>query len=126
MEANLKEAIVEAEEFLQEAEWLFMGGFYRGLINRCYYSYFWIVRGLLAEHNINPKSHAGIHNKFGEIFIKTGEIPQHFNTYLVRLSQKREKADYDLDDVHEKDDAIFALKMVKEFLEFTKEKYIIT
>jgi uncharacterized protein (UPF0332 family) len=94
----LNVAIEEAEEFLAEAEWLFKGNFYRGLINRCYYSYYWLDKGVLSTISVETKSHKGIQMMFAQHFIKTEIIPSKFNNYLSQLSEERGVADYDLDD----------------------------
>lgn len=123
MDNLLNVAIEEAEEFLAEAEWLFKGGFYRGLINRCYYSYYWLIKGVLSTIDVETKSHKGIQMMFAQHFIKTEAIPLKFNNYLSQLSEERGVADYDLDDEFSKEDAIEALEMVKEFLNYITKDF---
>ncbi len=64
MESNLQNAIVKAEDFLDTAKDNLMYDHLLAAVNRCYYAYFWIARGLLFEKDTYVKSHSGVKSKF--------------------------------------------------------------
>jgi uncharacterized protein (UPF0332 family) len=110
----MNELIELAEECLNEAKALLNLHFVKGAINRCYYSYFDAVRALLELNEFNYKTHSGSHNKFYELYIKTGLIPKKYHQILVELFNKRSQVDYDgFGDIEE--------ESVKEYIEITEE-----
>ena len=66
--------MADAEEFLEEAKILYQHDKFRGILNRCYYSYFWLIKGLLHEKGQHIKTHQGVETKFFEFYIKN-EMP---------------------------------------------------
>ena len=125
MDNLLKLSMADAEEFLEEAKILYQYDKFRGILNRCYYSYFWLVKGLLHQNGQHIKTHQGVETKFFELYIKNEEIPKKYHTFLKKLGLKRESADYEMDEIFDKEDADEALEMVEDFMKYVKEKYII-
>lgn len=124
MTENLAAYLQKSEEELATAQ-LIIKEFPNAatIAHNCYYAYFWIVRGLLAEKGVIAKKHAGAHQMFGLHFIKIGEIPAHFNDYLYDLFDQRLIADYDLDGEFDTEQLKKLMKYVEEFLTFVKTKY---
>jgi uncharacterized protein (UPF0332 family) len=123
MSEDFYTALHQAEDSLEQAQLLLQNQFLGGSVNRAYYSYFWLVRGLLLEKNVNAKTHAGVHNKFAELYLKTGELPTHFGLYLSELFDARMDADYDLTSDLSEDDTRYYLGRSEEFLAYVKAHY---
>lgn len=62
--------------------------------NRYYYSCFHIVQGLFISNGINAHTHAGIINQFSLNYVKAGVVDMRYGSFLARLMQLRQKADY--------------------------------
>lgn len=84
-----------AKEELSAAELLLNNTFYRACISRCYYSLYHIVQALLVTKNINARTHRGLIQKFGQQFIKTGELSQKLSRTLSETFDLRQLSDYD-------------------------------
>ena len=121
MESNLQNAILKADDFLETAKDNLKYNHLLAAVNRCYYSYFWVARGLLFEKNIFVKSHSGIKSKFSELFIKTQLIPDKYGYYLSQLMTKRQNADYDLVSSFTIEEVQEMIIWTEEFLDFVKE-----
>lgn len=63
-------------------------------INRMYYACFYAVSALLVKNRIDVSSHAGVRQKFGEHFVKSGKIDRDLARHFTELSEKRQKGDY--------------------------------
>ena len=79
-----------AKEELSAAELLLNNTFYRACISRCYYSLYHIVQALLVTKNINARTHRGLIQKFGQQFIKTGELSQKLSRTLSETFDLRQ------------------------------------
>ncbi len=62
---------------------------YRGAMNRCYYAYYYLAKGILTTKGIVAKTHKGLNSEFGRVFIKTQEIPLDYGEYLGYLFRER-------------------------------------
>ena len=121
MNEDIKDAIAHAEDSLIEAKVLFANHLFKGAVNRCYFAYFWLVRGLLFQEDIFTKSHNGVQTKFSEHFIKTGKLPKKYNDYLSVLQASRGAVDYDLESEFSEEDVKRYLDWVEEFLSYVKD-----
>ncbi len=86
--------IERAKETILEVQTHIENKFWNTAINRMYYACFYAVSALLFKHNIDVASHAGIRNKFGEVFVKTGIINREIAKHYTDLFEKRQKGDY--------------------------------
>lgn len=68
--------------------------FWNSSINRLYYACFYAIGALLYSHDIETLSHAGLRQKFGQLFIKTGKIDRNLGKHFSDLFEKRTKGDY--------------------------------
>ena len=64
-------------------------GRYRGAMNRCYYAYYYLAKGILVKKGILAKTHKGLNSEFGRVLIKTQEIPLMDGEYLGYLFKER-------------------------------------
>lgn len=62
--------------------------------NRYYYACFHIVQALFLTHGINAHTHSGMISQFSLHFVKTGLVDLSCGSFLARLFQLRQKADY--------------------------------
>lgn len=123
MNEPLNTCLHEAQECLEDARVLLTNERYEACMNRCYYAYFWTVRGLLQQRGVFAKTHMGVHNRFSELYVKTGEIPVKFNEYLNTLANDRQQADYEPAEFFTDEDARVAFQRAEEFFHYVQEKY---
>ena len=62
--------------------------------NRYYYACFHAIQALFISKGINSHTHAGINTQFSLHFVKTGIVDAHYGSFLARMFQLRQKADY--------------------------------
>mgnify|MGYP002777664471 FL=1 len=114
---------MQAIEGREDAQILFDNGRYRAAVNRLYYVFFWLVRGLLTDEGIFAKKHSGAQIKFAEYFIKTERIPKLYYDYLVELFESRMDADYDFDEVFIESEVVAFIEKTDEFIDFVKTNF---
>jgi uncharacterized protein (UPF0332 family) len=93
-EDYVKYRITRAKETIEEVRTHIENGFWNTAISRMYYACFYAVSALLARDRIDVSSHAGVRQKFGEHFVKTGKIDRNLAKHFTELSEKRHKGDY--------------------------------
>jgi uncharacterized protein (UPF0332 family) len=123
MDENIKDSLNLVLDTFDDAKFLAQNERYRGAINRCYYAYFYMAKGILASKGIIVKTHSGLNTEFNRVFVKTQIIPQNFGKYLNFLFTQRQTADYEPEEEIGKEEIDEALRMVEEFINFIKEKY---
>lgn len=69
-----KYRIQKAKETIAEVEVLIENRFWNTAINRMYYACFYSVCALFASQGVDTSTHAGVRQKFGQLFVKTGII----------------------------------------------------
>lgn len=74
---------------------------FEACVNRAYYSMFHSIHALLFISGDHAKTHAGVHNRFRELFVKTGLIDISLSIRLQRTFEKRQFSDYDYDEIME-------------------------
>ena len=62
--------------------------------NRFYYACFHAVQGLFISKGISAHTHAGMIQQFSLHFVKTRMVDMHYGSFLARMMQLRQKADY--------------------------------
>ena len=62
--------------------------------NRYYYACFHAVQALFIAKGVNAHTHAGINTQFSLHFVKTGIVDIAYGSFLARMFQLRQKADY--------------------------------
>ncbi len=113
--------IKKAEEAYDEALFLIPKESWNTIINRLYYSCFYVVTALLLKNNINASTHRGALNQFGLHFIKTKKINTEYGLLYSRLSDYRQKGDYgDMFDFTEKEVLPLIVK-VRKFIDEIKK-----
>ena len=64
--------------------------------NRYYYACFHAVHALFVMHDIYSKTHEGMNTLFGLNIVKTGLFEARFGTFLNKMENLRERADYNV------------------------------
>lgn len=112
MEQESKDILVhlqveKAKRFLAQADEMVGLKHWDLAANRYYYACFHAVQALFINKGVNAHTHAGINTQFSLHFVKTGIIDISYGSFLARMFQLRQKADYNCayeiseDDVHE-------------------------
>jgi len=70
----------------------------------------------LRFKDISTKTHKGMHNKFSEIFIKSGEIESELGKQFRYAQDLRNKVDYDSFETISQEQAEVILEDAQEFL----------
>lgn len=118
-ETLLSYRLQQAEETLSDAEKMLESGLSpRSIINRAYYSMFYILLALFLHNNINPKTskHSGVIAIFDREFVKTGKIEKSYSKNLHQMFDLRQQSDYKELIKLTVDDAQEGVKLAKEFL----------
>ena len=85
----------EAEESLDEAEFLFKGEKSpRSVINRAYYAMFYAVLALLIFETYSSSKHSGVLSYFNRRFIKGGLLSEEHGRAINKAFDLRQRADY--------------------------------
>ena len=93
---EIKALYKKAKKFLDSAALLLEKQDYDSSISRIYYGMYYMAKSLLLTKNIKAKTHAGIIQKFGEIFIKTEIFPKTVGKDLSKAFEKRLIGDYEV------------------------------
>ena len=120
MNEEIKKIISKAEDFFDDAEYLFKGKRYEAVVNRCYYAMFTTVQALLITKNIFSKTHQGTMIKFHELFIKTELLPIELGRVLNETFEKRQFGDYDVDANISENEALVVLENTRTFMDKIK------
>jgi len=113
---EIKALINLADENLKLAKLEFEQGFVRGAISKAYYVFLDMARAALLSKGVITKTHGGSVAKFGELFIKSGQISKDYGRWFNRALRSRQEADYE---------ALksFTLDEAKEIIEEAEEFY---
>jgi len=84
-----------ADSALREADALLDQGFIAASISRSYYAMFYAARALLASRGLSPKTHGGVLQKLGDLFVKPGLLPSEMTSAMGATMELREQADYE-------------------------------
>ncbi|MBO7418182.1 MAG: HEPN domain-containing protein [Bacteroidaceae bacterium] len=87
--------IQSAEATLEEVKSHRENGFYNTAVNRLYYACFYAANALLIANGIEVKSHEGVRQKLGQLFVLTGKLTPEHGKFYSQLFNKRSTGDYD-------------------------------
>jgi len=83
-----------AQRFLGQADEMMTMGYSDMAVNRYYYACFHIVQALFIRKEIVAHTHSGMLTQFSNHFVRTGRVQLEDGSFLARLFQQRQKADY--------------------------------
>lgn len=84
----------KAKRFLTQADEMANLKHWDLAANRYYYACFHAVQALFIAKGVNAHTHAGINTQFSLHFVKTGVVDILYGSFLARMFQLRQKADY--------------------------------
>ncbi len=85
----------KAHRFLSQADEMYSLKHWDLAANRYYYACYHAVQGLFIAKNIpTAKKHASVVNLFSLHFVKSGLVETRLGSFLARMMQLRQKADY--------------------------------
>ena len=123
--AFVRYRIEKADETYLAAQVLYEAAQWNSVVNRLYYSCFYMASALLLHRHITAKSHAGIIGQFSENIVRTGEMSiEDFRVYS-KLLNWRTKGDYsDLYDFTQ-EDVDMVMKPAHQFIDKVKELIVL-
>ena len=122
MTAEQKALILKAEKSLEAANLLAEQGFNDFAVSRAYYSMFYVASAFLLGKGLTFSKHSTVIAKFGEYFIKTGEVPVEFHRHLIKAENSRIVGDYDTGQSLTPEHARLQISRGNHFLELAKQK----
>ena len=105
-----------ALESLEESKLALNNEKYNLSINRSYYAVFYAAKALLIKKGIVTKKHSGTINKFGLEYVSNGKFDSGIAKFLRNLENDRTDADYDIQLIFSKEDAIDDLNNAETFI----------
>lgn len=90
----VKLQIAKARHFLKQADEMCGMEHWDMAANRFYYACFHAVQGLFISESINGHTHSGCVAQFSLHFVKSGRVDKSYGSFLARMMQLRQKADY--------------------------------
>lgn len=109
--------VSKAKRFLKTAELALGDGDYDSCVSRAYYAMFFMTEALLLTKDLRASTHAGVIAIFGEHFIKTGIFSKELGKFLRRAYDARQKGDYGIGFLIEREEAEKRLKEARTFVE---------
>ena len=112
----------KAHRFLNQADEMYSMHYWDLAANRYYYACYHAVQGLFIANGLPAtKKHSGTVTQFSLHFVKTGKVEITYGSFLARMMQLRQKADYNCAyDMSEKDLAE-QVNLSKEFIKKIEE-----
>jgi len=111
----------KASRSVQPPEHLAKDGDAEFAVGRAYYAMFHAAQALLNEKALRFRRHSGVHNAFGEQFVKPGLIDKKYHKWLVAAFNKRITGDYGIDSDFTAEDASLVITQAREFLDAAKQ-----
>lgn len=90
----VSQQVSKARNFLEQADEMIAMKHWDMAANRYYYACFHMVQGLFISKEISAHKHSGMVSQFSLHFVKTGIVDKTYGSFLARMMQLRQKADY--------------------------------
>lgn len=90
----VKMQVERAHHFINQADEMMSLNYSDMAVNRFYYACFHIVHALFIQDGIVAHTHSGMLTQFSKEYVKTGKVQIEDGSFLARLFQLRQKADY--------------------------------
>ncbi len=117
----------QAEETLRDAENMLAERLTpRSIVNRAYYSMFYVTLALFIKTGINPKTskHKGIISLFDQEFVKSGRIERRYSKMFHNTFDERLESDYKELFAVSFEEAAKYVKEAREFFERIKTELV--
>ncbi len=106
----------KAADLLAQSEYLLVGKYYDGSINRSYYAVFNAIRSLLALLELDSSKHSGVLSFFDLHFVKTGLLDKKWSKIAHSAFDARQISDYKDKPKLTEEQAVEQLKATKALL----------
>ena len=120
MDSLFSYRLQQAEDTLSEAEKMLTDNAYsaRTIINRAYYSMYYVVHALFIRtgHQLKTSKHSGVITIFDREFVKTGLFDKRFSKIFHKAFDDRQEFDYKEFVVASREDALEAVRESQEFV----------
>ncbi len=113
----------QAQETLSEAKNMLEGNFSpRTIINRAYYSMFYMLLALFLKMDIDIKTskHSGVISLFDKEFVHTGKIDKLYSKILHEAFDARQRGDYKEFVKYSLEDAVKFINLAEKFFNAVK------
>ena len=87
--------LLNAEETVNAAQFLFNEDYLRDAVNRAYFAIFYVAEALLNEKDLRFKKHGAVHGFFAQHYVKTGLFDAKYHKLLLKAFGQRMLGDYD-------------------------------
>ena len=85
----------KAHRFLDQADKMYSMRYWDLAVNRYYYACYHAVQALFIYNGLpSTKKHSGTVTQFSLHFVKSGKVAPTYGSFLARMMQLRQKADY--------------------------------
>ena len=116
----------KAHRFLEQADKMYSMQYWDLAANRYYYACYHAVQALFIANRLPAtKKHSGTVTQFSLHFVKSGRVEPTYGSFLARMMQLRQKADYNCAyDITEKDlveHVVLSKKFIKRIEELLVE-----
>ena len=111
--------IEKAKKSIEAARVLYDAGMYGFAASRAYYAMFYCAEALLLTREIRTSKHSAAIALLGREFVKAGEVPYKFFTYLTVAFEIRQIGDYSVQGDIPPETVVEQIKRAEEFLSFT-------
>ena len=117
LSSEVKANMERAEQAVDAAHELILGGFYDFAASRAYYVVFYAASALLLNEGLEFRKHSGVIAAIHKQFIKTGRLEKKFGQNLNWLFELRSIGDYGVTVHVPKTDAEQAISAARSFLQ---------
>ncbi len=123
MKEKVQKLLRKAEQSMNAAQYLLVGGYIEFAVARAYYTMFYLAEAFLVTKNMAFSKHSAVISAFGREFAKPNIIPPKYHKYLKEAQDLRLLGDYGEVDTISEEEAEFQISRAKEFIEFS-QKYL--
>ena len=118
-----------AWDTLKQAETLYDGRHFLGVVNRAYYAIFYATLAILLTKSLGSSKHKGVISLFDKYFVKEGEVDVPWSKMLHKSFERRRSGDYDDWATVDEKEAKELLDNAQEFVQWaqnwlTERKYL--
>lgn len=111
----------KAENSLKAARLLAEQRFYDFAASRAYYAMFYAAQSFLLRESASFSKHSAVIAAFGQRFVKTGHVPEHFHRYLIEGADIRNISDYDAHPALSREEVEEQMTRAEEFLSMARQ-----
>lgn len=112
----------KAHRFLAQADEMYSMRYWDLAANRYYYACYHAVQGLFIANRLPAsKKHSGTVTQFSLHFVKSGKVESTYGSFLARMMQLRQKADYNCAYDISESDLTEQVTLSKEFIKKIEE-----